>query len=179
MLNHIHLRGFLVSVSLESKNTKYFLFSPSHMWRFDVLIQNSWYYCEYLGMYCFTLLFAFNCNIDWLKERFHNKIEQWNCCCSCIQPICFSFFFSPVRILSSTQIMIWPTPCGRMCRCRFTCLSTSFTSSTLRRSCRERSPWWSREGPMCTGTRPLPQSTSWTVTRTLCVSCVNKSFSQL
>lgn len=119
------------------------------MCRFDLIIL-------YVGLYCFALHFAFICNIYYTEECLHKRIEQWNCWCSCIQPFYFSFFFSPVRILSSTQIMIWPTPCGRMCRCRFTCRSTSFTSSTLRRSCRERSPWWSREGPMCTGTRPPP-----------------------
>lgn len=46
-----------------------------------------------------------------------------------------------------------PTPCGRTSRCPSTCLSTSSTSSTRRRSWTERSPWWSREDLMCTGTQ--------------------------
>lgn len=83
--------------------------------------------------------------------------------------LCFFFVFfkfsSSVRTRWLTQIMRCPTTCGRMCRCHSTCPSTSSTSSTLRRSWKEKSPWWSKGDLMCIGMHQLARDICW-ITRT-------------
>lgn len=57
-----------------------------------------------------------------------------------------------VRTRWSTRRTTYRTPCGRTSPCRSSCPSTSSTSSTPKRFWKERSPWWSREARMFTGT---------------------------